>query len=381
MTWSCIQTQSKHPYFCSSGAGKTGGNKDEVFTHQTSSASTSHSAPNWQISQVEVSFWPVSAEPSPPTNDRKRQRKKKYLQHRSRLVSYPGCRKNPKTVLSYKKQSIQLQLSQGTLASLHMNLKSPLKPSPPAFPVPEASPLPCLISPIIPSIHIDLYGFSLLFRAADFLALGFGGTWQCWSQPYGSLGTPWVHITLHEQPRGEEITGKKSNLVNLKLHFATTEESCLSEIRYSLLSPRPNSPLKTLYFRNSQHSGGRLWIGRRRGGTWHHFPAVISLISPTRICTGTHTAAEVLPRVAFHFSFTISCYFSWSLVTPWGTWKALYVGALASFSTAKLKLDLTLLRSKSVNFAALSSAVESSQRFQSPPPQLSAGIFLVAGWD
>lgn len=76
MTWSFIQTQSKHPYFCFPGAGKTGGKKDEVFTHQTSSASTSHSAPNWQISQVEVSFWPVSAEPSPPTNDRKRQRKK-----------------------------------------------------------------------------------------------------------------------------------------------------------------------------------------------------------------------------------------------------------------------------------------------------------------
>lgn len=78
--------------------------------------------------------------------------------------------------------------------------------------------------------------------------LGLGGTWCSWIQPYSGLGTPWVHITLHEQPRGEEITGGKSNLVNLKLHFATTEESCLSEIRCSLLSPRPISPLKTLYF-------------------------------------------------------------------------------------------------------------------------------------
>lgn len=40
-------------------------------TDQTSSASTSHSAPNWQMSQVDVSFWPVSAEPSPPGRDRK----------------------------------------------------------------------------------------------------------------------------------------------------------------------------------------------------------------------------------------------------------------------------------------------------------------------
>lgn len=46
-----------------------------VQTHQTSSASTSHSAPNWQISQVDVSFCPASAEPSPPKSDRKRQRK------------------------------------------------------------------------------------------------------------------------------------------------------------------------------------------------------------------------------------------------------------------------------------------------------------------
>lgn len=135
-----------------------------------------------------------------------------------------------------------------TFASLHMNVKSLVKPSPPAFPIAEASPLLCLSSPIISSIHIDLYGFSLLFHAADFLALGFGGTWWSWNQPYSSLGTPWVHITLHEQPRGEVVTGKKSNLVNLKLHFATTEESCLSEIRYSLLSPWPISPLKKLYF-------------------------------------------------------------------------------------------------------------------------------------
>lgn len=286
-------------------------------------------------------------------------------------------------VLSCNKASIPVHLSQGTLASLHMNLKSPVKPSPSAFPVPEASPLPCLISPIIPSIRIDLYGFSLLFRATDFLALGFGGTWRYWSQPYGGLGTPWVHITLHEQPRGEEITGKKSNLVNLKLHFETTEESCLSEIHYSLLSPRPISPLKTLYFWNSQHPRGRLWIGRRRGGTWHHFPAVISLISPTGICTGTHTAAtasssRVLPFIFPSQSLVIS-------LDPW--WHRGWLGKHSTvelwpnFSTAKLKLDLTLLRSKSVNFAALSSAVESSQRFQSPPPQLSAGIFLVAGRD
>lgn len=94
-------------------------------------------------------------------------------------------------------------------AILHMNLKSPLKSSPPAFPYPEAAPIACLISPIIPSIHIDLYGFRLLFRAAGFLALGFGGTWRYRSQPYGGLGTPWVHITLHEQLRGAEITGGK----------------------------------------------------------------------------------------------------------------------------------------------------------------------------
>lgn len=36
------------------------------ISYQTSSASTSHSAPNWQMSQVDVSFCPFSAEPSFP---------------------------------------------------------------------------------------------------------------------------------------------------------------------------------------------------------------------------------------------------------------------------------------------------------------------------
>lgn len=44
-------------------------------TNHTSSASTSHSAPNWQMSQVDVSFSPVSAEPSPPAGNREKQRK------------------------------------------------------------------------------------------------------------------------------------------------------------------------------------------------------------------------------------------------------------------------------------------------------------------
>lgn len=44
-------------------------------TNHTSSASTSHSAPNWQMSQVDVSFSPVSAEPSPPARNREKQRK------------------------------------------------------------------------------------------------------------------------------------------------------------------------------------------------------------------------------------------------------------------------------------------------------------------
>lgn len=170
-------------------------------------------------------------------------------EHRNTWV--PGSQVNPRGS-GAKKYTFPPQCSlEQRFAILHMNLKSPLKSSPPAFPYPEASPIACLISPIIPSIHIDLYGFRLLFRAAGFLALGFGGTWRYRSQPYGGLGTPWVHITLHEQLRGDEITGgkkKKSNLVNLKLHSTTTEESCLSEICYSLLPPRPISPLKTLYF-------------------------------------------------------------------------------------------------------------------------------------
>ncbi len=37
-----------------------------ICAYQTSSASTSHSAPNWQMSQVDVSFCPFSAEPSFP---------------------------------------------------------------------------------------------------------------------------------------------------------------------------------------------------------------------------------------------------------------------------------------------------------------------------
>lgn len=126
-------------------------------------------------------------------------------EHRNTWV--PASQVNPRGS-GAKKYTFPPQCSlEQRFAILHMNLKSPLKSSPPAFPYPEASPIACLISPIIPSIHIDLYGFRLLFRAAGFLALGFGGTWRYRSQPYGGLGTPWVHITLHEQLRGDEITG------------------------------------------------------------------------------------------------------------------------------------------------------------------------------
>lgn len=46
-----------------------------------------------------------------------------------------------------------------TFEFVHLKLKGP---SPSAFPVPEPSPIPCLISPIIPTILIDLYRFSFI---------------------------------------------------------------------------------------------------------------------------------------------------------------------------------------------------------------------------
>lgn len=89
---------------------------------------------------------------------------------------------------------------------------------------------------------------------------------------------------------------------------------------------------------------------------------------------------EVPPPAAFHFSFRISGYFSWSLVTPWVTWKASTVELWPNFPLQSSSW-VRLFQGQSQLTWLLSSAVESSQRFQLSPLQLSAGIFLVAGWD
>lgn len=115
-----------------------------------------------------------------------------------------------------------------------------------------------------------------------------------WRQAYGGLGTPPVHITLHERPRGRgKKTGgglgggakKKSNLANLKLHSPTTEDSS-SLCTLSLFFAFPSalfSIRKALFLNLLGGPRGQLWKRRRRGG----------IISPCHIFnlpyTHTHT--------------------------------------------------------------------------------------------
>lgn len=84
-------------------------------THHTSSASTSHSAPNWQMSQVDGSLVPASAEPSPPGRRRRRRRRRgrKHVSqhHFPSGLSVASVRQND-TV------KIQPQMTGGTLHSI-----------------------------------------------------------------------------------------------------------------------------------------------------------------------------------------------------------------------------------------------------------------------
>lgn len=211
-----------------------------------------------------------------------------------------------------------------------MKLKSPLKPSPLAFPFREASPIACLISPIIPSIHIDLYGFCLLFRAADFLALGFGGTWWYRSQPYGGLGTPWVHITLHEQLRGEEITEGKKQSGQSQIAFYY-HRGILSQ-RDSLFFAFPSAhfSIKNALFLKFPAPWRTTLERKTKRWNLASFPCChIFNLPNTHMPKHPHCCYhKLLPSVAFHFPLRISCYFSWSPVTPWVTWKSLRWRAL-----------------------------------------------------
>lgn len=79
--------------------------------------------------------------------------------------------------------------------------------------------------------------------------------WQCghWRQAYGGLGTPSVHITPHERPRGRrkrERKKKKKQSGQSQIAFSYHRGLLQSLHAFALLlfPPRPSSPLDRLYF-------------------------------------------------------------------------------------------------------------------------------------
>lgn len=256
-----------------------------MHTHQTSSASTSHSAPNWQISQVEVSFCPASAEPSPPGRDRKIQRKrhKTYFNHHFRLSHFtrlnPRRNKSPVTItLPLMMQLWPWEFSLGRLKCIYiLSYPAVIPPKPPPsslLPLPLFSPLLSYSSPeshlsfpISPVISLWILSF---ISFADFLASRVQRISAVPVSALWRLRDPECAYHTSSAAKGERKEwGGGSNLANLKLHSPTTEDSSsLCELsRFFSFPPRPSSPLESSIFKLTRGPGGQRRRGRQRGGT------------------------------------------------------------------------------------------------------------------
>lgn len=142
--------------------------------------------------------------------------------------------------------------------------------------------------------------------------MGFGGTWWYWSRPYGGLGTPWVHITLHEQPRGRRNNGEKKQSGQSQIAFGY-HRGILSQ-RDSLFFAFPSAhfSIKNALFLKFPAPGRTTLEWKTKRWNLASFPCChIFNLPNTHMHRRPHCCYhKVLLSVAFHFPFRISCYFS-----------------------------------------------------------------------
>lgn len=199
----------------------------------------------------------------------------------------------------------------------------PPKPSPSSFhsfPFSPPSSTPCLTL-IYHSQYPSWSLWSPSFISSCWFSRAVSATtpWRrCgyWRQAYGGLGTPPVHITPHEQPRGRRKGKKKKQSGQSQIAFSYHRGLSSSLCTLSLFFSFPSAlfSIRKALFLNVL--GPMRTTLEKKTKRWKlaSFPHVISLISPTHTHTHRHPHCchhALLPRVAtFIFpseTFVISC--------------------------------------------------------------------------
>lgn len=223
-------------------------------------------------------------------------------------------------------------------------------------------PLPPPLSSPSPDSHLSLSNPRWSLRSPSFISSRWFSRsesattlWRrCryWRQAYGGLGTPPVHITPHEWPKGRRKGGREKSQIAFSYHrgFCTL---------FRAFSPFPSAlfSIRQALFLNLPGPVGTTLEKKTKRWNLASFPHVISLISPTHThaCTDTHAAATTHCSLVSRLSFSLQKLLLF-LVIPRDTldWIGKNSGrkVLTWFSTKRLKLSLTLLlRSKSVRSA------------------------------